>query len=716
MAEHDFRLIKPMVPRPAPGLSESETRLLWKISHLITSTTSQDDVVQTALDGVIKSVDCDVALFFLRSADELQLRAMSQSSSHINMDRAMTHRVGECLCGVAARAAEPVYSFDICCDPRCTFQECKDAGMRSFAALPLKEEAGVFGILGLASSVPREFANQASFLETLAAVISIGFKNSLQNEQLRQRAAELEQEISERNRAQSAERRIEAQMRSFVHDAPYGVSRAAVHGNRFLNMNPAIVKMLGYDSEQELYALQLARDLYWDPQGRREFLDRLPPSGKFSGVETQWKRKDGKPITVRASGRIVRDPQLAGDAVVEGIFEDVTQQRLLEEQLRQAQKMEVMGRLASGVAHDFNNLLGVILGYCGLLCDELPADSPVLKRIQPIRSAAEQATSLTAQLLAFNRRQSVQSKVLDLNQVISETLKILRRLIGEDIELKLELHPELWKTRADASQIVQVVMNLAVNARDAMPGIGILSLHTSNAELHSPYKVGDVTIPPGRYVLLAVKDTGIGMDAATKARIFEPFFTTKAEGKGTGLGLATVQNIVTQAGGFILAQSEVAKGTTFKIYLPWVESEVEAAAVKQGADATHGYETIVLVEDTIALREILHEGLRAFGYKVFVAANSDNALDIAKNYDGRIDLLLTDVVMPLMSGPDLARQFAILRPETRVLFMSGYIDDAMTKLGPGDAKPEFIQKPFGLVDLGKKLRDMLAAPVHPPEP
>jgi PAS domain S-box-containing protein len=715
MAERQFVSLNSAAPlghregdsRTGLDTTALETALLWKIGHLIAGSMVLEDVVRTALDGVVSSIGCDLALFFLRKDEELHLQSVAPINPAIKLDAAITHRLGECLCGLAARNGEPVYSFDIACDPRCTWQECKNAGLRSFAAIPLISGGDVLGILGLASISPRDYGAQAAFLETLGAEISIGLRNSLLHERALRHAAALDLEIKERRRAEEELRCSEAQLSSFVQSAPYGITRASILQDRFLSVNPAMVKMLGYDSEAEVLALRLSRDLYCKSQGRPDFLAQLPPSGEFSGLDLHWRRKDGKPITVRASGLVVLDPNGSGDRIIEGIEEDVTAARQLEEELRQAQKMEVVGRLASGVAHDFNNLLGVVLGYCGLLTNELSADSPVLKRVVAITGAAERAAALTAQLLAFNRRQPLQPKILDLNLVISETANILRRLIGEDIELKLLLHPSLWAARADAGQIGQVIMNLAVNARDAIPGVGTLTLATRNLEFSTGFVCDGVPIAAGNYVLLAVSDTGTGMDAATRAHIFEPFFTTKPEGKGTGLGLSTVYSIVTNAGGHILVESERGAGTTFKVYLPRVDGVAEVMAAKELPDPPRGSETILLVEDTLALREFLDQGLQALGYKVLAAASSQKALELAMQHHGPVHLLLTDIIMPQMSGPDLAQKLGALRPESRVLYMSGYSNDALSQFRLSNPGP-FIQKPFALHELANKMKEVIS--------
>ena len=334
-------------PPAEAAITEIETNLLWKISHLISGSMLQDDVIQTALHGVVDTVGCDVAILFLRRDGDLELKAMVPTNSRIRIDAAVGHRIGECLCGLAARDGGPVYSLDITCDPRCTFQECKNAGMRSFAAVPMKDAGGVLGVLGLASRAPRDFERQAAFLETLTTVISIGVRNYLQHDEALRHAAALETEIKERKRAEEAVRHSEAQLRSFVANSPFGISSASILQDRFLSANPALVRMLGYDTEEELLALRITRDVYCQPEGRRAFLAHLPHTGDFSGIETHWRRKDKKQIIVRSSGRVIRDPEVLGEGIIEGIQEDVTQQRLLEEQLLQAQKMEAVGT-ASG--------------------------------------------------------------------------------------------------------------------------------------------------------------------------------------------------------------------------------------------------------------------------------------------------------------------------------------------------------------------------------
>jgi two-component system cell cycle sensor histidine kinase/response regulator CckA len=391
---------------------------------------------------------------------------------------------------------------------------------------------------------------------------------------------------------------------------------------------------------------------------------------------------------------------------------DVTDRKQLEEQFRQAQKMEAVGRLAGGIAHDFNNLLMVIQGYADLLTDRLPEGDAMRRNAEQIQMASQRATSLTRQLLAFSRKQMLAPKVLNIQSVVSDMEKILRRLIGEDVELKTSAAPDLGLVMADRSQLEQVIMNLAVNARDAMPEGGRLTIEVANVELDSSFAESPAVVSPGKYVLLAVTDTGSGMDAATQAHIFEPFFTTKEKGKGTGLGLATVYGIVKQSGGYVWVYSEPGQGTAFKIYLPRIEEE-DAHAAREARPAAqslqHGSETILLVEDEKGVRELAREYLEMTGYTVLQAGDGLSALALAAKHSSPIHLLMTDVVMPGISGRELAERIKKIRPEVKVLYMSGYTDQAVVHHGILESDAVLLQKPFTLPTLASKLREILTA-------
>ena len=387
------------------------------------------------------------------------------------------------------------------------------------------------------------------------------------------------------------------------------------------------------------------------------------------------------------------------------------ERKQLEQQLRQAQKMEAIGQLTGGIAHDFNNMLTVIIGYSELMLQKLKADDSLRSDIEQIKEAGERASSLTRQLLAFSRKQVLQPKVFDLNAVLTNMDRMLQRLIGEDIHLVTVPAPGLGRVRADPGQIEQVIMNLAVNARDAMPHGGKLTIETANVELDNAYAREHVSVRPGSYVMLAVSDTGCGMDAATQAQIFEPFFTTKEVGKGTGLGLSTVFGIVKQSEGYVWVYSEVGRGTTFKIYLPRVEAAVETVEPSgETARPARGSETILLVEDDHAVRTLIRSTLQAHGYTVLEASQGKEALLLSGQHKGLIHMMVTDTVMPGMSGRELAERLKPLRPNMKALFMSGYTDKAIVHHGELDPDTAFLQKPFTPDALARKVREVLDSP------
>jgi two-component system, cell cycle sensor histidine kinase and response regulator CckA len=636
------------------------------------------------------------------------------------------------------------------------------------------------------------------------------------------------QDITERKRADKAVLESEERFRTLFENAPVGIYRTTPNG-RILAGNPAIIRMLGYSSFEDLAARDL-NDTGFEPEySRRQFMERLEREGEVSGLESAWYRQEGEVLYVRENARAIRDESgktlyyegtvediterkkaeaerarlvtaieqsaeavvitnLAGDieyvnpaftritgygreevlgenprllksgeqapafyqqlwatiskgqiwhgelinqrkdgstyteqlniAPVRGArgeithyiatMQDVSERKSLEEQVRQATKMEAVGRLAGGVAHDFNNLLTIINGYSELLMDKFESDKEAGAFLKEVKDAGERAASLTRQLLAFSRRQVLAPQVLDLNFVVSDMEKMLKRLIGEDIHLHTLLAPSLQTVKADPGQIEQVIMNLAVNARDAMPHGGNLTIQTQNVELDEDYARSHVTVKPGPHVMLAVSDTGSGMTPETQARIFEPFFTTKEKGKGTGLGLATVYGIVKQSGGSIWVYSELGHGTVFKVFLPAVGEEPMAKepAVKVPKTVSAS-ETVLVVEDEAGVRSLIRLALESAGYAVLETEDPESALVACTNHDGPIHLLLTDVVMPNMSGPVVAEKVANLRPGIKVLFMSGYTDDAVVRHGVLSSNKPFIQKPFSPAELRQKIREVL---------
>jgi PAS domain S-box-containing protein len=425
--------------------------------------------------------------------------------------------------------------------------------------------------------------------------------------------------------------------------------------------------------------------------------------------EYRIRKKDGGIAWIQARGQIFCDAAGQVD-YVSGVFFDITERKTLEAQLLQAQKMEAVGRLAGGVAHDFNNLLMAIMGYSELIRTSLVKGDPLYKYSEDILKATERAASLTQQLLAFSRRQVTQPQVLNLNRVVADLEKMLRRLIGEHIEMDIAAGPDLGVVKADPGQIGQIIMNLAVNARDAMPTGGRLILATDNIEFAASHECRFENIPPGHYVRLTVTDTGSGMNEETLAHIFEPFFTTKEVGKGTGLGLPMVYGIVKQNRGCVDVESQPGQGATFKIYLPRIEAAVEAPGARVSLAARlEGSETILVVEDEDALRTLLCRFFRLYGYDVLEARHGGEALLICERHPGPIHLMVTDVVMPQMSGKELAGRLASLHPEMTVFFMSGYTDSDLTGYGAPESTQHFIPKPFRPMDLVKKVRDFLDA-------
>jgi PAS domain S-box-containing protein len=502
-------------------------------------------------------------------------------------------------------------------------------------------------------------------------------------------------------------RASEAQFRRFIENLPLGVYRSTPDG-RVLMANPALLRMLGYDSWQELASRNLEGEAFEAGYPRSAFREQIEREGEARGLEAGWKGRDGSVVFVRESARAFR----ADDGRVlyyDCIVEDVTERRRLEEQLRQAQKMEAVGRLAGGVAHDFNNLLTIIIGYSDRLSEKLSACDGMRRPLEEIKKAADRAASLTRQLLAFSRKQMLQPQLLDLNSLLTNVDEMLRRMIGEDIELVTHVPSGLGRVKADRGQIEQVIMNLAVNARDAMPQGGQLTLEAANVELDSSYASSHESVLPGHYVMIAMSDTGIGMDAETQAHIFEPFFTTKGQGKGTGLGLATTYGIVRQSEGHIWVHSEPGKGTTFKVYLPRIDQAVEVIAPPNvpADELSRGCETILLVEDEEAVCSLIRGVLESRGYEVLEAKGAHEALEIGERRKKHINLLLTDVVMPQMSGRELAEHLAPLRPETKVLYMSGYTDHAVVQHGRLDPGTNFLQKPFTPDGLARKVREVL---------
>jgi PAS domain S-box-containing protein len=512
-------------------------------------------------------------------------------------------------------------------------------------------------------------------------------------------------DVTDRKRAEEAQGRLVA----ILEATPDFVAIAGAD-NRLTYVNRAARDLLGARDGEDLSGRSLG-DLYPDDLRETALAEAIrvaSAQGVWSG-ETVFQGHDGQRVPV-SQVMIAHGPAGGPVQFLSAVARDVSERLRLEEQFRQAQKMEAIGTLAGGVAHDFNNMLCAIMGYGEFVLQGLPADSPLREFSQEILKAAERAAGLTRQLLAFGRKQMLVPRTLHLNTLVTDTEKMLRRLIGEDIELRTRLDPALHPVRADAGQVAQVLMNLAVNARDAMPTGGRLTMTTRNVARRGAALRGRPEIRPGAYVLLEVSDTGCGMGPEVQARLFEPFFTTKEVGKGTGLGLATVYGIVKQSGGHVEVDSAPGRGTTFRVYLPRTEEVDDPAAPAAGpANVRGGAETVLLVEDEDGVRNLAGEVLRQKGYQVMEASDGEGALTICRQHPGLIDLLLTDAVMPKMSGFLLARHVRSLRPETRVLFMSGFTDSALVRHGVASGEVDCLLKPFSPAALAQAVRQALDA-------
>jgi two-component system cell cycle sensor histidine kinase/response regulator CckA len=556
----------------------------------------------------------------------------------------------------------------------------------AWLGVPLKTPTATIGVL-----VVQHYENECAYdLRDLEFLESIGGQIAL---------------AIERRRAEEALRKSESMFRLLFEHNPLPTWVHDTESLQFLWVNDAAIRQYGFTVPE--FERMTILDIRPEEE-RAKCLDFLRNGNGSRHDLGVWKhrKKDGKVIEVEI---VSHQLDYAGRAVNLVMARDTTERRQLEEQLRQAQKMEAIGRLAGGVAHDFNNLLMVIKGHTELLLNILPPAEHVTRKIEQIDRAADRAASLTCQLLAFSRRQVLQPRVISLNGVVEDMGRLLPRLIGEDVELVVRTAPDLGAIRADANQMEQIIMNLAVNARDAMPGGGRLVLETSNAELDHTHAVSHPGTQPGCYVLLTVSDSGTGMDAETLAHVFEPFFTTKEQGRGTGLGLATVYGAVKQSGGYIGVYSDLGKGTCFNIYFPRVDQPAEKTApLHRIADVPRGTETILLSEDEQGVREVAREFLESGGYKVLEARDGAEALRVAKEHAGPIDLLVTDMVMPGMNGSELAALLQQQCDGVRVIYMSGYSEHAVMEGAKKNAPLCLLAKPFSRDTILRTVREVLA--------
>ncbi len=563
-----------------------------------------------------------------------------------------------------------------------------------YLVVPILTRSRVYGWLGLGNKAgASEFsADDERLLTTMAAQLAVGYENSRLFKELKQRAGDLEHEVMERRQAAEKYRMV-------VEQASDGIAIADSRGD-CVEANPKLLEMLGYHREgllgrnmQDLIPKEDRISVPWT-------IDKL--RGQIFLKEIRFLRHDGSFLEVEVSMSGLEDGR------IQAIVRDVAERQRLEAQLRQAQKLEAVGRLAGGVAHDFNNLLTVILGHSDLVLSAMDPHDRRRHDIEDIRDAGARAAVLTNQLLAFSRKQVLQPKVISVNSAVANLTKMLGRLINSNIELVTRCEEEPWHTKVDPGQLDQVILNLALNARDAMPLGGRLVVETAKHTIEGEQLAEHPEVPPGDYVMLAVSDTGSGMDAETRSHLFEPFFTTKALGKGTGLGLSTVYGIVRQSGGFIWVYSEPNRGTVVKVYLP---RTVEASETKKSRNEYQplplGNETVLLAEDDERVRRLTTSVLGQLGYTVLESADGEDALEVARRHQGEIHLLFTDIVMPRKCGNEIADDIRRDRPGIKVLFSSGYTGDVVAQQGPLDSSIPFLQKPFTPRTLAVKVREAL---------
>ncbi|MBI4213699.1 MAG: response regulator [Chloroflexi bacterium] len=674
---------------------------IYELGQAVAYTLDLNTILDKVADAALQQCDASEVSIMLptQGGEALYVAAVRGADrEHILGERVP---IVQGVAGWVAQHGEPLHLEGAVADARFAPTHPRPE-IRSAISYPLVLAGNVIGVLNLSTRHRRGFTlGQVKSLGILAGIAAAALVNASLYREARQ---------------------AEARYRSIFDTAPQGIYQATADG-RLLTANAALARMLGYESPEHMRdaVTLLAHHFYAESDRAEELARLLDASGRVVRLESRARRADGATAWISETVQAAKDA--AGALLAyESCVEDVTERRAAEEalreseeRLRQAQKLESLGQLAGGIAHDFNNLLTAIIGFGNLLRTQVDLPGPQGTYLDEIVNAGERAAALTRQLLAFSRRQVLQYQVLDLNEVIVGIDQLLQRVLGEDVDLVTLLAPSVGHIRADRSQLEQVIVNLAVNARDAMPGGGKLTIETDDVALHEQQVVQHPGSAAGPYVMLAVTDTGMGMDPETQERIFEPFFTTKEPGKGTGMGLATVYGIVQQSNGHVWVYSEPGRGTTFKIYLPMAEGEPEApaSAPASGAALEPGDETVLLVEDQAGVRALAQEVLQASGYVVLPAKDGDEALRICESHTGPVHLLLTDVVMPGMSGPDLAAALAVQRPDLRVLYMSGYTSEAAHRHGVLEQSGAYLEKPFTPRQLASKVRETLDAPRPP---
>jgi len=650
--------------------------------------------LQETLENVVgftmSLVKCDSCFAYVLEGDELVLRASNKPHPGI-VDR-LKLRLGEGITGWVAEHRKPVaVAANAWADPRFKlFNNLPEDRFESLLSVPVMTRGRVVGVINLQNQNPHHYTARE-----IQLVSTIGFLAGAEIEMARLEGESV-QDITARKKA-------EDRFYKAFNANPEPISIVTMSEERILDVNESFLRDTGYQREEVIGRTSLDLNFWGRAEDRVSFFEKLRSRRSVRDLEMTFRTKSGDSRAGLVSAEVI---EVAGQECAIKIVKDITERKFLENQLHQSQKMEAVGRLSAGVAHDFNNLLGVIIGYSEDLEEHLEETNPMRKKAEQIKKAGERAAALTRQLLAFSRQQVLEPKVLNLNSVIADLRAMLPRLLGPDIDVQTCLDPGLARVKADRGQIEQVIVNLAVNARDAMLQGGRLAIETRNVLIGAQLPAGHPAMTPGHYALIAVSDTGVGMDTNTQDHIFEPFFTTKERGKGTGLGLATVYGVVKQSGGYVWVESAPGLGTTFTIYLPRVGELLQPEPGEaRMATLNRGSETILLVEDQDELRTLASALLERGGYTVLEANGGSQAMEIAQKHRSRIHLLLTDMVMPGMNGREVAKRVLEIDPGIRVLYTSGYAE--FTHDGSLDPADNFLPKPFTRDGLLRKVDEVL---------
>jgi PAS domain S-box-containing protein len=682
-----------------------EMGVLNTLAHQVSSSLMVDQVVQAALEGIVSGVSPNLALLFMCEDDQMLLRGLQSVETKLSFENFKMHRVGECLCGLACSEGKAVYSPDIHTDPRCTLEECKEAGLVSLAALPLQSGGNIIGVLVIGSTEQLDFEVRATFLESLSNQVSTGLRNATLYEEVQRYSEQLEINIAGLKKTEKALRESEERYRTVLEANPDPVVVYDMAG-KVIYLNPAFTDTFGWTIEERLGKKM---DVFVPEENWPEtkiMIDKALEGESFSGFETCRYTKEGNTIPVSISAAVYwdRDGNPVGSVVS---LRDISEQKQLEAQLQHAQKLEAVGTLAGGIAHEFNNLLQAVLGYAELLLLKRKKEKSTYRELEAIVRAAKRGGELSQQLLTFSRKAESKLRPVDLNFEVDRAIQLLSRTVRKMIEIEFHSEKELKSVNADPAQIEQLVVNLALNARDAMPDGGKLTIGTENVFLDQEYCRRQAGAEPGEYVLLTVSDTGHGMDKETRMRMFEPFFTTKGLGEGTGIGLAIVYGIVKNHGGHITCSSVPGAGTTFKIYLPAMEHKAPSAEEEEPASLEGGTETILLVDDEEFILDLGKQIFARCGYSVFTALDGETALEFYRKQQGNIDLVILDLVMPGMSGRECLEGLRNINPKAKVVITSGYSDTGPMKEAIEAGAKSFIGKPYEMKQLLQVAREAL---------